>query len=105
MFVGLGWGIIENAQPKYQHTNCPPFRNAYFHTGATNGATSLLLILPDQELVIALFSNLEGAKNLMSLGVSIAKIFIDYVSGLDNSGQDVPQVLARVKEEDKKEKL
>lgn len=45
------------------------------------------MIIPEQELVVALFANLNSAPGLMWLGVSIAKIFSSYVTGLKGAEQ------------------
>lgn len=72
---GLGFSVIRNG-----HENCrafaaePPFNNVAMHTGGAVGASSLLLIEPDSEIVVAIIVNLQHALP-MSLINDIVKLF------------------------------
>jgi serine beta-lactamase-like protein LACTB len=61
---GLGWSLTERDGRKWAS-----------HTGAQQGATTLLLTLPSENLAIAVMSNLEGAQ-LRQLGDRIAQIVL-----------------------------
>ncbi|XP_015795320.1 serine beta-lactamase-like protein LACTB, mitochondrial [Tetranychus urticae] len=72
---GLGWGLIRNAQPFHAAGAVPPFKDVIYHTGSATGGTTLLVIIPEKEMVIAIMCNLHSARGIMSLGRDVAQLF------------------------------
>lgn len=72
---GLGWGVIRNAQPFHASGAVPPFKDVIYHTGSATGGTTLLVIIPEKEMVIAIICNLHMARGIMSLGRDVAQLF------------------------------
>lgn len=55
---GMGMVIAdENLNAKFKEFNKKYMNKAFFHTGAAVGVTSILLILPEEEIVVALMAN------------------------------------------------
>lgn len=76
-FTGLGWGIVKSSQPHFSHGNLPPAREIFFHTGSATGGTTLLMVVPETEMVVSLICNLENGGKLLWLGVEVMKIFLE----------------------------
>lgn len=72
---GLGWFVVKDVNLKYKDAAAPPFDQYMYHTGAAIGATSILLILPEEELVIAVLTNLDSCGGLSNLAFNIASTF------------------------------
>lgn len=69
----------EKTEPSYALGFDIDYHNQHlmvFHTGLANGSSSILLIYPDSEVVVAILTNL-GNLNLKPLAVSIANAFKD----------------------------
>ena len=62
----------------------PPFSTAAYHSGAAVGASSAILVLPDQEIVVAVFCNLEDL-SLADLSCYIAQNFTSRLCPSQNS--------------------
>lgn len=82
---GMGWQIIRAEDLKKLKTSdgkelcagavSPPFEGAIaYHSGAAIGASSALLILPRQKLVVAMFCNMQGV-SLAEAAIQVAKYF------------------------------
>ncbi|XP_074601175.1 serine beta-lactamase-like protein LACTB, mitochondrial [Brevipalpus obovatus] len=74
---GLGWGMVKSSQPQYNHGNMPPVREIFFHTGSATGGTTLLMVIPEAEMVVSLICNLGDGGRLLWLGVEVMKIFLE----------------------------
>jgi serine beta-lactamase-like protein LACTB len=72
---GLGWFVIRDSILKHKNAAEPPFRQIMYHSGAAVGATSFLLVLPEEELVVAVLTNLNSCYGVSALAFNIAKTF------------------------------
>lgn len=75
--AGLGWFV---ASPDLVKKNSltgiePQFNDIAFHTGAAVGASSVLLILPDEQIVISILCNLQEV-SLHQLAKDVVKVFL-----------------------------
>lgn len=72
---GMGWFVIRNdAQLNCAACASPPFSTVAYHSGAAVGASSAILVLPDQEIVVAAFCNLQEV-SLADLTCEVAQRF------------------------------
>ena len=72
---GMGWFVIRNdAELSCAACASPPFSTVAYHSGAAVGASSAILVLPDQEIVVAAFCNLQEV-SLADLTCEIAQRF------------------------------
>ena len=76
----LGWGTVENGQ---KHSFCHKNRHYVSHTGGAVGASSVLLIMPTQDVlidkfpkgvVVAIICNMTGV-GLNKIATEIAQLF------------------------------
>jgi len=70
---GFGWRITENIDPQIKE------ERLVSHGGAAVGASSYILLLPNNKLVIAIIANL-GDVNLEATTIEIAKVWQDYLN-------------------------
>ncbi len=64
---GLGWLVAcDKITNKLEYV---------YHTGGAVGATSCLLIVPDQKLVIAVLCNLQSAGEIVKFTLRISRVF------------------------------
>lgn len=78
---GLGWFLVP---PEIVKQQCPddaepPFDDIVHHTGRAIGASSILLILPKEEIVVAMICNLQ-ATSLYDLAIDVSKVFLKHLS-------------------------
>eukprot|EP01135_Chromosphaera_perkinsii_P004896 Nk52_evm1s304 gene=Nk52_evmTU1s304 len=66
---GLGWSVLDSKNEK--DGSLSP--KVVFHSGAGKGASSLLLLVPESKIVIAMVCNLEDEK-LLREGLKISKL-------------------------------
>lgn len=72
---GMGWFVVNNdSQLSCAACASPPFGTVAFHSGAAVGASSAILVLPDQEIVVAAFCNLQNV-SLSDLTCQVAQQF------------------------------
>ena len=72
---GIGWVSIKDGSAKVAFGPEPAFENVAWHTGAAVGATSILLIEPKSEVVVAILTNLQSANGILDSALDIAKQF------------------------------
>lgn len=72
--VGQGWGVIKDAKADCVKCHEPPFSTVAYHSGGAVGASSFLLIVPERELVVAVFCNLQDV-GLAELCFEVANAF------------------------------
>jgi len=77
---GLGWSIKERSE----HS---PYQ--IFHSGGAVGASSHILLLPDEKICVALICNLSDC-SLSSLASDVAKFFIKYPTPSPSSPSSRP---------------
>jgi serine beta-lactamase-like protein LACTB, mitochondrial len=65
---GLGWFLCLNSKKQLKYV---------YHTGGAVGATSCLMIVPSNGVVISVLSNLEDCKGISKFTRKISKIFSD----------------------------
>ena len=65
--VGFGWRIGKDLQS----------RPVYHHAGATPGARSVLLLYPEQQLSIAILSNISWVVSIDKLASALASLYLD----------------------------
>lgn len=72
---GMGWFVLNN-DSNLCCAACasPPFGTVAFHSGAAVGASSAILVLPDEEIVVAAFCNLQNV-SLCDLTCQVAQHF------------------------------
>lgn len=71
--------VIRNGQPKCAYCAEPAFPNVVYHTGAAVGASSILMINPDKELIITVIANLQEAPDLGTIAIKVAKTIIRHL--------------------------
>lgn len=71
---GMGWFVIKDAELSCAACASPPFPTVAYHSGAAVGASSAILVLPEQEIVVAAFCNLQEI-NLADLTCEVAQRF------------------------------
>ena len=73
---GIGW-VVEKAahKPLKAFAAGPPSSMIVSHSGSAIGATSMLLIDPDSQIVVALFTNLQSAGQLYNMTLNVAQQF------------------------------
>ncbi|GAM24064.1 hypothetical protein SAMD00019534_072390 [Acytostelium subglobosum LB1] len=87
---GLGWVIVPNAHAQgpssHGHrssTSSNPNEmvslkeKIVYHTGGAVGGSSVLVILPNNGVVVSVLANLENTRNIDGLGIRVANIFAD----------------------------
>ncbi|KAH7643304.1 hypothetical protein HUG17_9995 [Dermatophagoides farinae] len=74
---GIGFSVIQNGQNQNRHAFAsePLFDNVAMHSGGAIGASSILVIEPDNEIVVAIIANLQEANEISKMGMEIGKIF------------------------------
>lgn len=85
MVSGMGWFVIDPKATKIECASCsePPFAHVACHTGSAIGASSVLIILPEEEIVIAAFCNL-GPISLYNICCDVIKIFLKELKPTNN---------------------
>jgi serine beta-lactamase-like protein LACTB len=71
---GMGWFVIKDAELSCAACASPPFSTVAYHSGAAVGASSAILVLPDQEIVVSAFCNLQEI-SLADLTCEVAQRF------------------------------
>lgn len=89
---GLGWQLrltresATDTAPTATTTTAPataagpapmPRVSAVYHLGGAVGGSTLLLLLPEHGLSVALVTNLQGVKQLLDVGLEVARCFVD----------------------------
>lgn len=74
-FLAIGWQVFKDAQSQYAFCAEPPFENIALHSGGAVGASSALVIQPEQEIVVVILANLQEAQNITQMAIEIAKQF------------------------------
>ncbi|XP_054161613.1 serine beta-lactamase-like protein LACTB, mitochondrial isoform X2 [Oppia nitens] len=72
---GLGWGVIRGTQSKFSYCSEPMFSHIFSHTGGAIGASSVILIEPNNELVVTIITNLQQVGAIYEMGLYIAQQF------------------------------
>ena len=74
---GMGWFVIRPDSLNIECASChePPLNNVACHSGAAVGASSVLLILPEEEIVAAIICNLQNV-SLYNLAIDVIKVFL-----------------------------
>ncbi len=80
---------------KSQFAYCaePLFPTIFSHSGAAVGASSMLVIEPNNELVIAIITNLQDASGIQSIALEIAEEFTKQKV----SAQQLDELLSQIK--------
>lgn len=73
--LGIGWAVVRDETAKKAYASTPRYSTYFSHSGGAVGASSLLLIVPEQELVVALIINLQAAKELYRIGYDVTDAF------------------------------
>ncbi|OTF79749.1 hypothetical protein BLA29_002729 [Euroglyphus maynei] len=73
---GLGFSVVRDGHGNRRAYAAEPlFDNCAMHSGGAVGATSILVIEPENEIVVAIIANLQEAGQISAMGLEIAKIF------------------------------
>ncbi|KAI7696131.1 Serine beta-lactamase-like protein LACTB [Sarcoptes scabiei] len=72
---GIGFFVNRNSKSLTAFTSEQIFENLASHSGGSVGASSMLLIEPNNEIVIALIVNKQEAKGISRIATEIAQIF------------------------------
>lgn len=72
--------VSRDRKAKNAFTAGPRFSTMVKHTGGAIGCTSLLMIAPESEIIIAILCNLQDAKNITSVGTDVAHIFFQHMN-------------------------
>ena len=71
---GMGWFVLRKEAVACAACAPPPFATLAYHSGAAVGASSAILVLPHEELVVAAFCNLQDV-SLADLTFEVAQRF------------------------------
>ena len=85
--------MVRNEEAKKAFTAEPRFPTLISHSGGAVGASSLLLVEPDREIIIAIITNLQAAGELGRIGYDVMEAFQKQVQG---SGESVKESTYRV---------
>ena len=72
---GIGWVSVKNGSAKVAFGPEALFDNFAAHTGAAVGASSVLLIEPENEIVVSIITNLQSVNGVMDSALDLAKQF------------------------------
>lgn len=75
--LALGWVVANLTHPIACSGACkmPPVKQVIWHSGSLTGVTTLLAILPEQDFVIAILSNLGFNSKIFDMMQTIIKNF------------------------------
>ncbi|KAH9399286.1 hypothetical protein TYRP_018198 [Tyrophagus putrescentiae] len=85
---GLGWVVVRNESARAAFTAEPRFSTIISHSGGAVGASSLLLIEPDREIVLSLLVNVQAAGELYRIGYDVLEAFQRQAIALEGGGGD-----------------
>lgn len=91
--------MIKEAQSTFAFCAQPLFQNTFSHTGGAVGASSVLLIEPERELVIALITNLQNAGGIYRIAMDVAKELTKENLSIEDVEQRLKKI--KIKEHDK----
>lgn len=77
---GIGFVVDRNRKAKAAFTAEPRYPTLFSHTGGAVGATSVLLIEPQCEIVIALITNLGAANGISQVATQVLDQFTKVVA-------------------------
>ncbi|KAJ6225774.1 hypothetical protein RDWZM_004319 [Blomia tropicalis] len=78
---GIGWVSIRNESAKKAFAAEPRFSTLFYHSGGAVGASSLLIIEPEKEIVVAFITNMLSAKEMYRIVYDVTEIFSKQISG------------------------
>ncbi|CAG2120038.1 unnamed protein product, partial [Medioppia subpectinata] len=87
---GLGWGTLRDGKCEYAFCAEPMFPTLISHTGGAIGASSILMIEPNSELIVAVIVNTTGVSGLGETATYIAHQFTRH----NNWTQKLSQILS-----------
>ncbi len=75
--IAKGWFVTDLSHPLSCSGQCKsaPLKKMNWHSGDITGETTILVIIPEQELVIALLSNLGSNTKILEILFNIALNF------------------------------
>lgn len=82
---GIGFAVLRDKKAKSAFTYEPRYTTLFSHTGGAVGATSVLLIEPESEVVVALIANLEAARGIQKIALDVADQFVQLESNQQQS--------------------
>lgn len=88
LLLGLGWVVVRNESARAAFTAEPRFSTIISHSGGAVGASSLLLIEPDREIVLSLLVNVQAAGELYRIGYDVLEAFQRQAIALEGGGGD-----------------
>ncbi|KAI2796951.1 hypothetical protein BLOT_015593 [Blomia tropicalis] len=78
---GIGWVSIRNESAKKAFAAEPRFSTLFYHAGGAVGASSLLIIEPEKEIVVAFITNMLSAKEMYRIVYDVTEMFSKQISG------------------------
>lgn len=87
-FYGMGFEILEKKTSNCSRCESVPFSFAVCHTGGSAGTTAYLLIVPEEEIVVTLLTNVSPLPALRQTVIDIMSTFIEHVKQVDYSPED-----------------
>lgn len=85
---GIGFVVNRNKKAKKAFTAEPPYPTLFSHTGGAIGATSVLLIEPQSEIVIALITNLGAAMGISRIATQVLNEFTKKIKNKNNNNNN-----------------
>lgn len=76
----MGWILLRECVPRCVNCFVPPFQNIIFHSGHSVGGGSCLIILPEEEIVIATVINVEEPMLTFPLVIKVAQMFCSRIN-------------------------
>lgn len=78
--TGMGWCLLRDCTANCASCLVPPFKNIIFHTGHSIGGCSCLIILPEEEIVVAVIVNVEKPSLTFPLTMKVGQIFASHIN-------------------------
>ncbi|KAG4073161.1 hypothetical protein HA402_002550 [Bradysia odoriphaga] len=84
-FYGMGWQLLERKSTNCSDCETVPFSYAVGHSGGSSGAIAYLVIVPEEDMVVSLLTNVSPVPPLLQVGIDIMSTFIEFVNQADYS--------------------
>lgn len=95
IFYGMGFEHLERKTSNCSDCETVPFSFGICHSGGSSGAIAFLLIVPEEEMVVTLLTNVSPVPMLRQVAIEITSTFIEYMNQIEYSseGSDANSIL------------
>lgn len=87
IFYGMGFESLERKASNCSDCETVPFSLGICHSGGSSGAIAFLLIVPEEEMVVTLLTNISPLPMLRQVAIEITSTFIEYVNQIEYSSE------------------